>query len=109
VNSTKSRSGRRRWTSKQRQRILALFHESKLTQRDFANQHGVGLSTLVKWLRLEREAVPMKVKFKEVRLPTPASRWPIEVVSPQGWIVRLQGGSDLQILPQLLQALPCSA
>jgi transposase-like protein len=109
VNSTKNRSGRRRWTSKQRQRFLALFRESKLTQRDFANQHRVGLSTLVKWLRVERDAVPAKVKFQEVRLSKPASSWPVEVVSPHGWIVRLQNGSDVQTLPQLLRALPCSA
>ena len=109
MNSTKIRSGRRRWPPKQRQRFLARFHESKLTQRDFANQHGVGLSTLVKWLRLEREAVPAKVKFQEVRLPNPAPHWPVEVVSPQGWIVRLQNGLDVQHLPQVLQALPCSA
>jgi hypothetical protein len=83
------------------------FHQSKLTQRDFAHRHGVGLSTLVKWLRLERNAVPTKVKFQEVRLPNSASRWPVELVSPQGWIVRLQNGSDVQHLPQVLQALPC--
>jgi hypothetical protein len=47
------------------------------------------------------------VKFQEVRLPNPASRWPVEVVSPQGWIVRLQNGSDVQMLPELLRALPC--
>jgi transposase-like protein len=109
MDSSKTRSGRRRCTSKQRQRLLARFHESKLTQRDFAKQHGVGLSTLNKWLRLEREAVPTKVKFQEVRLPSPTPRWPVEVVSPQGWIVRLQNGSDVQHLPQVLQALPCSA
>jgi transposase-like protein len=107
MDSSKPRSGRRRWTSKQRQKFLARFHESKLTQRDFAYRHGVGLSTLVKWLRLERDAVPAKLKFQEVRLPNPTSRRPVEVVSPQGWIVRLQNGSDVQILPQLLQALPC--
>ena len=109
MNSSKIHSGRRRWTSKHRQKLLARFHESKLTQRDFANSHGIGLSTLVKWLRLERDSVPPKVKFQEVRLPNPASRWPVEVVSPQGWIVRLQSGSDVQMLPQLLLALPCSA
>jgi transposase-like protein len=109
VNFTKIRSERRRWTSKQRQKLLARFHESKLIQRDFAKQHGVGLSTLVKWLRLEREDVPAKVKFQEVRLPNPAPRWPVEVVSPQGWIVRLHNGSDVQQLPSLLRALPCSA
>jgi hypothetical protein len=83
------------------------FHQSRLTQRDFAARHGVGYSTLSKWLRLERDAVPAKVSFQEVRLPNPTTRWPVEVVSPQGWIVRLQNGSELETLPQLLRALPC--
>jgi|SRR5208283_2410226 transposase-like protein len=107
MDSSKTGSGRRRWTSKQRQRLLTRFHRNEMTQRDFATRYGVGLSTLSKWLRLERDAVPAKVKFQEVRLPNPASCWPVEVVSPQGWIVRLQSGSDVQRLHQLLQALPC--
>jgi hypothetical protein len=87
-------------------RFLRLV-ESRLTQRDFAARHGVGLSTLNKWLRLERDAVPAKVRFQEVRLPNPTTRWPVEVVSPQGWIVRLQNSSELQTLSQVLRALPC--
>ena len=105
--NSKHQSERPRWTPEQRQQFLADFHQSKTTQRDFANRHGVGLSTLSKWLRLERKIVPAKVKFQEVRLPNPPTRWPVEVVSPQGWIVRLQNGSDVQMLPELLQALPC--
>jgi transposase-like protein len=105
--TSKTGSGRRRWTSKQRQRLLARYHGSRLTLKQFATQRGVGLSTLSKWLRLERDAVPTKVKFQEVQLPSPASRWPVEVVSPQGWIVRLQNGSDVKALPELLRALPC--
>ena len=77
------------------------------TQRDFATAHRVGLSTLNKWLRLERDAAPAKIRFKEVGLLNPASRWPVEVVSPQGWIVRLQASSAVEMLPELLQALPC--
>jgi transposase-like protein len=107
MDTSKTGSGRRRWTSKQRQRLLARFHKSQLSQNDFATQHGVGLSTLSKWLRLERDDVPAKVKFQEMRLPSPATRWPVEVVSPQGWIVRLQNSSDVQQLPELLRALPC--
>ena len=107
MDTSKTGSGRRWWTRKQRQLLLAKFHQSQLTQSEFATQKGVGLSTLSKWLRLEREAVPAKVKFQEVQLAKPASRWPVEVVSPQGWIVQLQNGSDVQILPELLQALPC--
>ena len=107
MNTSKTGSGRRRWTRKHRQRLLAKFHESQLPQNEFAAQHSVGLSTLSKWLRLEREAVPAKVKFQEMRLPSPTSRWLVEAVSPQGWIVRLQNGSDVKSLPELLHALPC--
>ena len=83
------------------------FHQSKMTQRDFAHSRGVGLSTLSKWLRLERKLARGKVKFKEVGLLKPVSSWPVEVVSPQGWVVRLQNGSAVEMLPELLQALPC--
>ena len=96
-----------RRTPKQRHRLVRRFHRSRLTQRVFAARHGIGYSTLSKWLRLERDAVPAKVQFQEVRLPNPTPRWPIEVVSPQGWIVRLQNSSEVQALPQLLRALPC--
>ena len=107
MDTSKTGTGRRRLTSKQRQRLLAKFHRSQLAQREFANQHAIGMSTLSKWLRLERNAIPAKVKFQEVRLPSLAARCPVEVVSPQGWIVRLQNGSDVKSLPELLRALPC--
>jgi transposase-like protein len=98
---------RRRWTRKQRQQLLARFHQSQMTQEAFAARHGIGVSTLGKWLHRESQKRLPPVKFQEVKLPNPVSRWPIEVVSPHGWIVRLQTGSDLQTLPQLLRALPC--
>jgi len=107
MNSSKIEPTRRRWTPEQRQQFLADFHQNQTTQRDFANRHGVGLSTLSKWLRLKRKIIPAKMKFQEVRLPNPPARWPVEVVSPQGWIVRLQNGSDVEMLRELLQALPC--
>jgi hypothetical protein len=107
MNISKTGSGRRRWTRKQRQGLLAKFHQSQLTLNEFATPHGVGLSTLSKWLRVERDTAPQKVKFQEIRLPNAVSKWPVEVVSPKGWIVRLQNGSDVQMLPALLQALPC--
>jgi transposase-like protein len=105
--SSKNRSGRRRWTSKQRERLLARFHENQLTQRDFANRHGVGLSTLSKWLRVESELASPSVKFQEVTLPKMPPSYQVEVVSPHGWTVRLQNGSGIETLAQVLQALPC--
>jgi transposase-like protein len=107
MNYSKSRSGRRRWTAKQRQRLLARFHQSQLTQRDFAVRRGVGLSTLSKWLRVANEAASPPVKFQEVTLPHTPQRYAVEAVSPQGWIVRLQNSSAIETLAQVLQALPC--
>jgi transposase-like protein len=98
---------RPRRTPAQRQRLLARYHRSKLTLKRFTARHGIGLSTLSAWLWSERNTIPAKVKFQEVRLRNPPPRWPVEVVSPQGWTVRLQNGSDVQMLRQLLQALPC--
>jgi transposase-like protein len=105
--SSKTRSGRRRWTVKQRQRLLERFHESQLTQRDFAGKHGVGLSTLSKWLRVENETTSPPVKFQEVTLPKMSQRYAVEVVSPQGWTVRLQNSSEVETLAEVLKSLPC--
>jgi transposase-like protein len=107
MNSSKTGLVRRRKTAQERQRLVARFHESQMTQRDFAVRHGIGMSTLSKWLRVESEATPAPVKFQEVKLPNMPLRYAVEVVSPQWWTVRLQNGSDVQMLPSVLQALPC--
>ena len=54
--SSKNRSGRRGSTSEQWQQFLVDFHQTKMSKWNFANSNGVGLSTLVQWLRVEREA-----------------------------------------------------
>jgi hypothetical protein len=68
MDISKTGTGRQRLTSKQRQRLLAKFHQSQfaasaarrmgkqrllakfhqsqLAQREFANQHAIGMSTL---------------------------------------------------------------
>jgi transposase-like protein len=107
MNSSKTGLVRRRKTPAERQRLLARFHESQMTQRDFATRHGIGLSSLGKWLRLESTAPSPPVKFNELVLPNTSLRYPVEVVSPQGWIVRLQNGFEVHSLSQVLQALPC--
>ena len=94
-------------TPQQRQRLLARYHRSRLSQRDFAAREGVGLSTLVKWLRDECRTEPAAVAFQEVMVPNTSGRWALEVVSPQGWTVRLAQTSDLPDLARLLAALPC--
>jgi len=98
-----------RLTMPQRQRLLARYHRSPLTQAEFAAQHGIGLSTLAKWLREARagDAAPAPVRFQEMVLPSMAPRWAVELVSPQGWTVRLHTVSDFQAVSPLLPVLPC--
>ena len=107
MNSSKAGSVRRRKTAEQRHQLLARYHRSQLTQRDFAVRHGLGLSTLSKWLRRESKQSLPPVQFQEVRLHNPIPGWAVEVVSPQGWIVRLHNSSEVPTLPLLLRAVPC--
>ena len=99
--------GRRRLTPQQRQRLLAQYHRGQLGQREFAARHGVGVSTLGKWLRQEQTGGQPSVRFEEVMLPNSPMRWALEIVNPQGWTVRLAQSSDLETLSPLLLPLPC--
>lgn len=90
----------------QRQRLLARYHRSPLK---LAAQHAIGLSTLGQWLReagcVRQSAAPMR--FQEVVLPGVTSKWAVEVVSPQGWTVRLHTVSDFEVISTLLPVLSC--
>jgi len=35
--------------------LVAEYHRGQLTQREFAGQHGLGLTPLARWLRQERD------------------------------------------------------
>ena len=96
---------RHRFTPQQRQRLLTRFHRSQLTVKQFAARHGIGLSTLTKWLQLERRSGRPAVSFQEVVVPHAAPKWAVEVVSPKGWTVRLQDSSAIRSLPKVLRAL----
>lgn len=98
---------RRRLTSPQRQRLLARYHKGPFTQKEFAAREGIGLSTLIKWLQQERTTGQPSVAFQEVVLPGAAGRWALEVVSPQGWTLRLQTAVSAEMLALLLRTLPC--
>ena len=107
MNSSKAGSVRRHKTFEQRQQLLARYHQSQQTQRQFVARHGIGLSTLSKWLRRERKQSLPPVRFQEVTLPNSPPRWAVEIVSPHGWVVRVQTSAEVQTLPQLLRAVPC--
>lgn len=80
-------------TRAQRGEIIEQFHRSGLTRIAFAHSQGIPISTLSKWLSAARHASKKTppVLFREVRLPalpSSASQWAMEVVSPEGVTVR---------------------
>jgi hypothetical protein len=111
------RSGRRRRTPPQRTELLTRYRHSGLSQRDFVQSHGLGLSTLTKWLREERLACVKpperndSVPFQEVNLSPPfrPTGWAAEVTLAEGVVLRLSAHADARWATELLQALrrPC--
>ena len=78
-----------------------------MTRKEFAARPGVGLSTLSKWLQHELPSKNQPVSFQEVVLPTTATRWAVEIISPKGWTFRLHHTADAHALKSLLRAMPC--
>lgn len=108
---------RRRRTPQQRAELLTQYRRSGLSQRDFVQSHGLGLSTLAKWLREDRrtDVQPPKrndsVPFQEVNL-SPQFRptgWAAEVALADGAVLRLSAQADTTWATELMQALrrPC--
>lgn len=108
---------RRRHTPQQRAELLAQYRRRGLSQRDFVQSHGLGLSTLTQWLREERriDVKPPErngsVPFQEVNL-SPQFRpagWAAEVALADGAVLRLSVQTDLVWVAELLHALrrPC--
>jgi hypothetical protein len=51
--------------------LVGRFHQSELTQPDFAARHGIGVSTLGKRLHRGGQVILTPVKSQEATLPTP--------------------------------------
>jgi transposase-like protein len=81
-------------TPAQRAEIIEQYHRSGLTRIAFAQSHGIPISTLSKWLTATRQSSrnASPLLFREVRLPivpsSSASQWAMEVVCPDGVLVR---------------------
>jgi transposase-like protein len=102
---------RRRHSPAQRDRIVAAYQRSRLTQREFAVQAGIGYSTLTLWLRKATTAKPARQPaFVPVPnlFPTTAAAPAYRLQFPQGVIVELAPGfqsEELAVLLQLVQTL----
>lgn len=92
--------GRRLAGQRERERLLAAYDASGLTQAAFARREGIRYYTLIDWLRQRRwggvsPVVGERGKpagFVEVKLP--GSGYGVEVVLPGGVVVRAQRAEE---------------
>jgi hypothetical protein len=80
-----------------------------LTQRDFAAQAGISVSTLHKWLQQKATAKPA-VRPRFIALPnvvaTPMSGPPYRLLFPSGVVLEVRAGFTDQELAAWLRLLP---
>lgn len=95
-----------------RQRIPAsTWHErvahwrgSGLSADAYAREHDIGLERLKYWARrVERDAG--RPQMLPVRVSAAVAPAPLELRSPSGWSMRMDGGVDAAWLAKLLQGL----
>jgi len=88
----KTRSVRQHFTPAQRAHIIQDYHRAQLSQKEFAAQAGIGVTTLQSWLRQAARAAPApRVKF----LPVPNLF--TEAPARPTYRLQLTGGMQLEV------------
>lgn len=91
--------------------MVELFAKSGRTQKDFAAEHGLTLSTFTRWLRASQrwqgkgqpQANGAGVQFHSVAFPT-AAAWAAEVQLSNGATVRLHPNATPELAAAILRA-----
>lgn len=100
---------RRHLSAAQRNDVIAAYRKSNITQRQFAERTGIGLSTLGRWLR-QAPSIEPAPEFVSVPnlLAVPTVKPPYRLQWPQGLSLEIASGFDREELVALLQLLPRS-
>jgi transposase-like protein len=96
-------------TAARREEIVAGYRRTQLTQREFARQSGIGLSTLQRWAQkaLNPKAPANPPAFVPVANLLAQNTAPVfcRLVLPGGLIVEVPGGFDSAQLRELLEVV----
>ena len=98
-------------TQQEREQLVAKYQASGLTQREFAQQHGVKLGTFQQWVYRPRLPHPIarrkKPGFQEVSLTEVPflNGWAAELQLPRGVALRLNSHANAQWIGALVQKL----
>jgi len=88
--------------------LVAKYHASGLTQRQFAEQHGLKLSTLRQWIyrpsSRQRRGRTSPPAFQELALPLLES-WAAELRLPSGRVLRLNPQASAEWVGTLVERL----
>lgn len=87
----------------EKDRIVAGYHRSGLTQSVYARQVGMGLSTLSLWIRQRSKTEP--VTWLEIKRPQAARANSLQVTLPSGIRVDIQPGFETLEVKRLLSAV----
>jgi transposase-like protein len=98
-------------TADQKAELVQKFLQSGLGLREFSRQHGIGFTSLHRWVRKEQGGItsrptrPGVVDFTELKLPAraEASEWAVELTLPNGTVLRMTKDTPPAIVEQLLR------
>ena len=99
-----------RYNAAERARLLTLYRQSGLTQRDFAKQQGLKLTALRQWLyRPGKQGAEAKPLFQELIVAPPTAGWAAEMTLGKAVTVRLSQAAVAAFFNQLLERhdAPC--
>jgi transposase-like protein len=95
----------RRRTPAEIANIVAQYHASGLSRRDFARRHGINVGSLARWLQ-RKPTAPSAPKFvRVVAAAVPAAPVWFELALPDGRRLRIPAGCDETALRSLLGVL----
>lgn len=95
-------------TPEERAEWVSRYRLSGLTQAQFAQQHGLKLTTLQWWIYGQRRKQQHSAAgFREIAVSPlwPAGAWAAELTWPSGVTVRLAAGAEASWIEALLKAV----
>lgn len=99
---------RPRHTLAQRRELIAQYRQCRATLPEFAQQHGLELSTLCHWLlRADKTPGSTRLLFQEVLLPAPslAPAWAVEIAVGADLTLRLGSQSSPEFIAKIIHHL----
>jgi len=105
-------NSRRQYSARERERWVELCRKSKLTQAQFAREHGLKLSALRQWLyRSNRRTPAPRPVFEEVLFSSPllGPTWIAELAAGEDLTLRFGAQSSPEFIARVIQQLrrPC--